>query len=195
MIAATREMEMRLGLPAVLLAAMWAVEVANLLTHNALDAFGIHPRSIVGLWGIIFAPFLHGSLAHLIANTIPFAVLGALVALRGRRTFVLVTIFVIVVGGAGVWLVGRPFTDHIGASGAIFGYLGYLLARGVFERSIQAVLFSLVALLLYGGAIWGILPGSERISWESHLFGLIGGVLAARLIGRSAPRTARGGRR
>jgi membrane associated rhomboid family serine protease len=172
----------RLGIPLVFVVTMWLVELANLVSGYALVGFGIQPRLPSGLWGIIFAPFLHGSLAHLVANTVPFLVLGWLVALRGLREFFFVTGWVMLIGGGAVWLLGRPFSVHVGASGLIFGYLGFLLARGVLERSVLSVVLSLVALLLYGGAIWGVLPVSERVSWEGHLFGLLAGVAAGRLV-------------
>ncbi len=175
-----REAKIRLAIPLVLVVVMWLVEGANIVTHDALETYGIRPRSAPGLWGIVFAPFLHANVAHLIANTLPFLVLGWLVALRGLRAFVLVTLTVMLLGGLGVWLVGRPFSVHVGASGLIFGYIGFLLARGVFERSAQAVMLGLVVLFLYGGAIWGVLPGSPRISWESHLFSFLAGIAAAR---------------
>src|SRR3954451_16987866 len=174
----------RLAIPLVLVFVMWAVELANLVTAGSLTRFGIHPRTVPGLWGILFSPLLHAGLAHLIANTVPFLVLGWLVALRGRRDYIMVTCFVTLVGGGAVWLVGRPFSNHIGASGVIFGYLGFLLARGFFERSAQAILLSIVALLLYGGIIWGVLPTTPGVSWEGHLFGLLAGVMAAKLFTR-----------
>lgn len=174
--------KVRLAIPLALVAIMWLVEMGNLLTQGALGAFGIRPRTIEGLWGILFAPFLHANLAHLIANTVPFLVLGWLVALRGPRDFFFVTGWLMVLGGGAVWLLGRPFSVHIGASGLIFGYLGFLLARGFFERSLPAMLLSLVALFLYGGAIWGVLPSGGRVSWESHLFGFLAGLAAARLL-------------
>ena len=180
-----REARVRLGLPLVVVASMWLVELANILTRGALLGLGIRPRTLEGVWGIVFAPFLHASLAHLAANTIPCLVLGWLVALRGMKEFWFVTGWVILVGGGGVWLLGRPFSLHVGASGLVFGYLGFLLARGVLERSFQAALLSLVALFLYGGAIWGLIPSTGGISWEGHLFGIIAGILAARLLSRT----------
>jgi membrane associated rhomboid family serine protease len=182
-----REAKVRVGAPLAFVAVMWLVEGANLLTHDALDAFGIHPRTVLGLWGILFAPFLHANLAHLLANTVPFLVLGWLVALRRVRDFFLVAVVVSLVGGLGVWLVGRPFADYIGASGVVFGFLGFLLARGYFERSIEAILLSFVALFLYGGIIWGVLPAGNGISWEGHLFGLLAGIAAAYLLARRTP--------
>jgi membrane associated rhomboid family serine protease len=186
-----REARSRLGLPLVLVAVLWIVEVVNLVTQGALLDLGIRPRSPEGLRGIVFAPFLHASLAHLVANTVPFLVLGWLVAVRGLREFFLVTVCVMVLGGAGVWLVGRPFSVHVGASGLIFGYLGFLLARGFWERSVTAIALSLVALFLYGGVLWGVLPASQRISWEGHLFGLIAGIVAGRCLSARSMATSR----
>jgi membrane associated rhomboid family serine protease len=154
----------------------------NLVSHGALLGYGIRPRTLAGLSGIVFSPFIHANLAHLVANTVPFLVLATMVALRGLREFFLVTGLVMVLGGGAVWLFGRPFSVHIGASGLIFGYLGFLLARGVFERSLTAIVLSLVTLFLYGGAIWGLLPLTPGVSWEGHLFGFLAGIVAGRLL-------------
>ena len=163
----------------------WLVELTNLLLfHGQLERYGIRPRDVRALWGILWAPFLHHGLAHLVANTVPFLVLGALALLRSRREFLFVTAASILVGGLGTWLFGRPDTVHIGASGLIFGYLGYLLFRGFWERSVSAIAVAVVAGLLYGGALWGVLPGQHGISWEGHLFGLAGGGGAARVTAR-----------
>ena len=178
-----REAKVRFGIPAALVAAMWVVAATDFVLPAALSSFGIRPRTPSGLLGIVFAPFLHANLAHLIANSVPFLVLGCMVALRGVQQFVLVTAWIAVAGGGAVWLLGRPFSVHVGASGIVFGYLGFLLARGLFERSFQAILLSLLTLFLYGGAIWGILPGSAYVSWESHLFGFLAGIAAGRFLG------------
>lgn len=181
----------RLGVLAALVAAMWLVELADLVIFGgALDLLGgIRPRSQAGLWGIVFAPFLHGGFAHLVANTVPLVVLGLLIMLRGLRDFVWATVIAAVLAGLGVWLFGRPQSVHIGASGLIFGYLGYLLLRGYWERSLTAILVALVAGFLYGGALWGVLPTRSGISWEGHLFGFAGGATAA-AIHRRPPSTA-----
>jgi membrane associated rhomboid family serine protease len=179
-----REAKLRLAVPLAFTGAIWLVAMANAVTNDSLAVFGIRPRTLEGLWGILFAPFLHGNLLHLVTNTIPLVVLGCLVALRGRQEFFFVTGWVMVVGGGAVWLLGRPFSIHIGASGVVFGYLGFLLARGVFERSFQASLLAVVVFIVYGGALWGVLPSSSRISWESHLFGVLAGVIAAKLLSR-----------
>jgi membrane associated rhomboid family serine protease len=161
---------------------IWLVELVDLLVfRGALDAAGIRPRDPEALWGIVLAPFLHRGLPHLVANTVPLLVLGWLVLVRRRRDFLLITALVTVVGGLGVWLFARPQTIHLGASGVVFGYLGYLLLRAWFERSLAAVLLALIAGLLYGSALWGVLPGQRGISWEGHLFGFAGGGAAARL--------------
>jgi membrane associated rhomboid family serine protease len=163
-----------------LIAVMWLLEIADLLLfQGALDADGIRPRTQAGLWGILSAPFLHGGFAHLLANSVPLLVLGWLVLLRGLRDFVWVTLVAVLLGGLGVWLFGGANTVHIGASGLVFGYLGYHLLRGYWERSLSAILIAVVAGLLYGSALWGILPTRQGVSWESHLFGFAGGAAAA----------------
>jgi membrane associated rhomboid family serine protease len=171
--------------------AAWSVELVDRVVFGgSLERFGIHPRDVGGLWGILAAPLLHVGWLHLVANTGPFLVLGWLVMLRRISDFLVVTAMAILIGGLGVWLVGAGNSIHVGASGLIFGYLGYLLARGYFERSLWAVLLGVAALLLYGGVLWGVLPGQPGISWEGHLFGFIGGAAAARVLVSSKPHTA-----
>jgi membrane associated rhomboid family serine protease len=178
--ALTGELKIRVQVLAGLVGLMWLEEVADLLIfQGALDAEGIRPRTEMGLWGILLAPFLHAGFAHLLANTVPLLVLGWLVLLRGLRDFLWVTAVAALVGGLGVWLVGGPNTVHIGASGLVFGYLGYLLLRGYRERSLSAILVAVVAGVLYGSALWGLLPVRRGVSWESHLFGFAGGAAAA----------------
>lgn len=159
---------------------LWAVEAVNLLTGHQLNTWGILPRTVSGLRGIPLSPFLHGNVSHLLVNTLPFLVLGGLVALQGRRAFLGVSVVVIVGGGIALWLFGRT-AYHIGASGLIFGYFGYLVARAWYERSPGSILIALVTLFFYGGLIWGVLPTTAYISWEGHLFGLLAGILAARI--------------
>jgi membrane associated rhomboid family serine protease len=174
---------------ALCVAAAWAVELVDQVAfRGSLERFGIHPRDVAALWGILAAPLLHAGWVHLVANTGPFVVLAWLVMLRKITDFVVVTALAILIGGLGVWLFGAPNSIHVGASGLIFGYLGYLLARGYFERSLWAMLLGIVVLVLYGGVLWSVLPGQRGISWEGHLFGFVGGVAAARLLVRSKPR-------
>ena len=161
---------------------LWAVESTNLLTGHQLNEWGILPRTLTGLRGIPLSPFLHGNVSHLLVNTLPFLVLGGLVALQGRRAFLGVSLVVIVCGGVALWLFGRG-GYHIGASGLIFGYFGYLVAHAWYDRSIGSILIALVTLFFYGGLVWGVLPTNAYISWEGHLFGLLAGILAARIQG------------
>lgn len=167
-----------------IVALLWAIEIVDwAIFRGALDVwFGIHPRRISGLWGIAFAPFLHGDFAHLIANTVPLVSLGWLVMLRKTEDWVIVSVIAALCSGLGTWLIGAPSSVHIGASGVIFGYFGFLLLRGYFERSMVAIAFSFLVVVLYGSIIWGVLPTQPGVSWEGHLCGFLGGVLAARLL-------------
>jgi membrane associated rhomboid family serine protease len=163
-----------------IVALLWLIELIDfLIFRGRLDALGIRPRSLDGLRGILFAPFLHASFAHLAANTVPFVILGWLVMLRSTGDFFVVAAVSAVTSGLGAWLLGGPRTVHVGISGVIFGFLGYLLARGIYERRLGAIVLALIALLLYGGALWGVLPLRAGVSWQGHLFGFLGGWLVA----------------
>lgn len=179
-----RQLKIRLLLLGAPLALMWAIELLNTLAGHALDAWGIVPRTETGLVGIVCAPFLHGSIAHLASNSLPFLVLGWFVMLWRVSDFIWVSLVVAVVAGLGTWLIAPSGTVHVGASGVIFGYLGFLLARGYFERSLSSILLSLGVGALYGGVLFGVLPGQAGISWQGHLFGFIGGVIAARVLAK-----------
>ena len=164
---------------------MWVSEVVDLAVGR-LDALGIEPRSVDGLTGVPLAPFLHAGFGHLVSNTVPFLVLGALIALSGLRRVVAVTVVVALVGGLGTWLLAPAGTVHIGASGVVFGYAGYLVARGVFDRRLRYLAVGIVVALVYGSSLLlGLLPRAG-ISWQGHLFGAIGGIVAARLLARRA---------
>ena len=163
---------------------IWGLELIDqVLLRHRLDRLGIVPRTQLGLRGILFAPLLHGTWNHLMANTLPFAVLGWLTLLQGVPEFTIVTAVVWVVSGLGVWLFAAPHTLHVGASGIIFGYFGFLLSRSYFEQDLRSAAVSVVVALLYGPLIWGILPSRRRgISWQGHLFGFVGGILIARYL-------------
>ena len=172
-----------LKLVALLVAAMWLLEIVDtLFLGQSLNRLGIRPRTAAGLLGIVLAPFLHGNLMHLMANTLPFAVLAMLILMRDRDEFFLVTGVVWLVSGLGVWLIGPAATVHIGVSGIIFGYLGFLLLRGFFDGKLSSILIALAVGVAYGGVLWGVLPLEAGVSWQGHLFGFIGGGIAARLI-------------
>ena len=167
------------------LAIFWLLEILDAFVfRGSLDQFGIYPRSLEGLRGIVFAPFLHADFGHLIANSVPFVVLAWLVMLQEVSDFWIVTIITMVVGGLGVWLIAPPNTVTVGASILIFGYLGFLLLRGWFQKNLASIVLSLIVLVLYGSALWGLLPGRAGVSWQGHLFGFIGGAIAAWLIAR-----------
>lgn len=164
---------------AVLVALMWAVELVNLLDGYRLDSDGIVPRSVSHLDGIAFAPFLHVSLAHILGNTVPFVILGFAIALAGARRLLLVTAIVALASGLGVWLIAPAGTDTVGASGVVFGYATYLVSRGLFNRRLAEVALGVLVAVLFGGVLVADLVPHAGVSWQAHLFGGIGGVIAA----------------
>jgi membrane associated rhomboid family serine protease len=175
-------------LVAAMAALMWIVEVVDEVGGGRLDRNGIEPRELDGLDGVVFAPFLHGGFDHLIGNTIPFLLLGLAIAVGGALRVATVTAIVAVVGGLGTWLVAPANTVHIGASGIVFGYAGYLVARGVFSRSLAQIALGVVVVAVWGTTLLQGLVPEDGISWQGHLFGAVGGVLAARLLHRRARR-------
>jgi membrane associated rhomboid family serine protease len=181
--AIASELKSHIAILGVLVGLMWFVRVADSVLPGTANVYGIIPRTSIGLRGILFSPFLHGSYQHLISNTIPFIMLGWFVMLRSVKEFFTVSAIVMLASGLGVWFFGAPGV-HIGASGVIFGYFGFLLSRAYFERSALSIALSLTVGLLYGSLIWGVLPNQLHISWEGHLFGFIGGVLAAKWLSK-----------
>jgi membrane associated rhomboid family serine protease len=162
----------------VMLAVMWVTEIVDVPLDGRLDRFGIRPRRVNGLDGVVLAPFLHGGFGHLIANTFPFLFLGGVIAAGSMARFVRVTVIVALLGGLGTWLTGPSRSTHIGASVLVFGYLTYLVSRGFFARKLSYIVGGAVVFLVYGGILWGLLP-SPGVSWQGHLFGAAGGVVAA----------------
>ena len=169
------------------LAVFWAVFVVSSLFGGSLLSLGVIPRTTTGLRGILFAPFLHGSLSHIVANSIPFVALGWMVMLRDERHFLPVTLAGMLGSGLIAWLLGAPGTVHIGASGVIFGYLGYLMLTGLYTRSFGSILLSVIVALVWGSLVFGMLPGAPGISWQAHVGGFLGGAFAARQISRRSP--------
>jgi len=167
-------------------ALLWAVEIADqVMLSGALDRFGVQPRSLAGLPGILASPFLHGGFGHLVANTVPFVLLGILVTSRKTMDFWVVAVASALVSGLGIWLTGAADSVHIGASGVVFGFLGFLMGRGVFERRVGTILLSLAVTFFFGGMLWGVLPFLQPgVSWQGHLFGWLGGLLVARALGK-----------
>jgi membrane associated rhomboid family serine protease len=165
---------------------MWAVEIVDAAGAN-LDANGIHPRDVDTLPDIAFAPFLHAGWGHLIGNTVPFLLLGGAIALSGLVRTAAVTAIGVVVGGLGTWLVGPADTNHIGASGVVFGFAAYLIARGAFSRKPLHLVAGLAVIAVYGATLLFSLVPHPGISWQGHLFGAVGGIVAARVLDRKRP--------
>ena len=172
---------------------MVLVQVVNWAMGYRLDQFGIEPRDWSGLWGVLAAPLIHGSWAHLWSNLVPLVIMGVLIMIGGLRQFLAVTVLVWLVSGLGVWLVASPGSVTVGASGVVFGWLTFLIVRGIWTRTWQHILLGLVLLVLYSSLFWtGIvrvaaqdITGVVTVSWQAHLFGAIGGLLAAFLVGRA----------
>jgi len=182
-----------------LAAVMIIIQTINWATDYRLDAWGIDPRTWQGLPGVLFAPLLHGSWGHLWSNLVPLVIMGVLIMLSGMRQFLAVTALVWLVSGLGVWLVAPANTITVGASGIVFGWLAFLIVRGIWTRTWQHIVLGLVLLAIYGSLFWsGIvkvaaadITGVVTVSWQGHLFGALGGVLAAFLVAKAdGPRRA-----
>jgi membrane associated rhomboid family serine protease len=177
-------------------ALLYVVEAIDQVSGSRLEQDGIRPLEVDGLWGILWAPLLHANWAHLVANTVPALVLGFLVSLAGMSRFVYATVIVWILGGLGTWLIGNlgapngVETNHIGASGLIFGWLTFLIVFGFFTRHAWQIVVGIVVFLVYGGILWGALPGTFGVSWQGHLCGGVAGVIAAYLLA-GPERTAR----
>jgi membrane associated rhomboid family serine protease len=166
----------------VFVALLWVVHVVNwIIGYGFNPAFGLIPRHVSGLDGVIAMPLLHGNFAHLMANTPPLIVMGVLLVATTTRALLAVNAVVIGLGGGLVWLFGSS-AIHIGASGLVFGWFGFLVVRGLVDRSPITLGAALLVGVLYGSILWGVLPGQPGVSWEAHLFGAIAGAAAAFLV-------------
>jgi membrane associated rhomboid family serine protease len=164
-----------------ILGIMWVLLFINLLFKMRLCILGIYPRRLFGLVGIVFAPFLHGSFEHLLFNSMPLFLLMNFVLLSGYQTFYIVTITIMLIAGGLTWLLGRS-AIHIGASYVVMGYFGYLLCAAYFNLTMLSVGLALIALYYFGGILLSVFPAEDKISWESHLFGLIAGIITCLLL-------------
>lgn len=170
-----------MGVLVATVALMWAIEaVDSVFLGSRLQSGGIQPRSVDGLDGIVWSPFLHLDFAHLIANTLPFLVLGGLIAIQGLGKWIKATLLIMVIGGLLTWIFASN-ANHIGASGVVLGYFGYLIGAAIFERRFALLIPAAIAVLLYGGIVVSFLPRAG-VSWEGHLFGAIAGLTAARIM-------------
>lgn len=164
-----------------ILAGLWIFNLINwFLLRSRLNLLGLYPRSLFGLVGIIFSPFLHADFNHLFFNTIPLFVLGMFILGLGPDVFIAATICIGLLSGITVWLVGRKYL-HIGASGIISGYFGFVLCLAYLHPTVISLVLALVALYYFGSILAGILPTSEKVSWESHFIGLFSGLIVAYL--------------
>lgn len=161
---------------------MWILEVVDVALDHRLDRYGIEPREVDGLDGVVAAPFLHVGFGHLIGNTIPFLAMGMVIALEGPLRLAGVTAITALVSGMGTWLIAPADTIHLGASGVVFGFATYLIARGWFNRRAVEIAIGIAVAILWGGALVAGLEPQQGISWQGHLFGALGGVVAARLL-------------
>lgn len=186
----TRRSQMRLGLTYAVgyVVLIWAVHIINVfLFGGTLTAFGIHPLDVSSLPYIFTSPILHVNFEHLMSNTVPGAIFAFLIGYSGSRVFWEVTAFVVALGGVGVWFFGGLGTNHIGASMLVYGWLGYLLVRGIFNRSASQIVLGVVLGLSYSGLVWGVLPLTPGVSWQAHLFGALGGIAAGVIITSDDP--------
>lgn len=172
-------------------ALLYLVELVDLVIPANLEHGGIVARSLGGLDGIVWAPLLHGSWSHLFSNTVPVLVLGFLAMAPGIGRWALVTGVIWLLGGLGVWLTGPDQAYTIGTSGLAFGWLAFLLVRGIFNRSFGQLVVAAVLLFLWGGMLAGLLPGDPGVSWQGHLFGALAGLFAAWSLARADRRRAR----
>ena len=172
-----------------LVAVMWVLEIVDHILGGDLDRYGIEPHDADGLPGIVTAPFLHLGFDHLIGNTVPFVLLGVLVAVGGLVRLIAATAIIAIGGGLGTWLIAPSGTEHLGASGVVFGYAADLISRGVFSRNLLHLAVGVLVIAVYGTTLLSGLAPTDGISWQGHLCGGLAGVVAARLLDRGpAPR-------
>lgn len=172
------------GIMALVVGIMWALEAIDTALGNSLDEFGIHAWTLDGLWEIFTAPWLHYGWAHLAGNSVPLFVLGMLVLIESTRVWVVSAVIITICSGLLAWVASPPGTVTLGASGIVFGWLAYLLVKGLFTHRISDIVLAVIIFLVYGSVLWGVLPGAAGVSWQAHLGGAIGGIISARWASR-----------
>ncbi|WP_245532349.1 rhomboid family intramembrane serine protease [Corynebacterium caspium] len=168
-------------------ALIWVVHIFNVLLGGYLRTLGIAPRDTSTLWHILTAPWVHNDYAHLMGNTVPGAIFCFLIGMTGKKVWWEVTAFVVLIGGVGIWFIGGVGTIHFGASILVYGWLSYLIVRGIFNRSFRQTFLGIILGFCYSGLAWGLLPLVEGMSWQGHLFGAIGGIIAGMIITSDDP--------
>jgi len=181
-----RRLKQSFILPAIALVGMWLVFALDTFLSLHLSQWGIIPRTSRGVIGIFTAPWIHGSLKHLFSNSFPLLFLAAGVRYFYRRESIAVFLVTYLATGLWVWVAARS-SSHIGASGVVYGLAFFLFFSGVFRRELQSLTLALIVAFFYGGIVWGIFPGQPGISWESHLFGAIAGIVLAWYYRKQAP--------
>jgi membrane associated rhomboid family serine protease len=166
---------------AAFVALLFVIQLVNFVSGMWFTRFGTLPRTFVGLRGILFTPLLHGSWSHLMSNAAPLGVLLCIMALTNRHALWPNTAAIWLVSGIAIWLVGRPGSLQVGASGLIYGLAAFLIAAGWLHRDAKSAVAALLVVFLYGGIVWGIFPNRPGVSWEAHLCGALAGVLVANL--------------
>jgi membrane associated rhomboid family serine protease len=167
---------------------LWIVHLLSLILKEDFSRIGLLPRNLVGLLGIITSPLIHADFSHLISNTIPLIILGWIIFAFYPKLSYLLFVFIYLLTGLLVWIFARQ-VYHIGASGIVYGFVSFLFFSGMFRRDNTSIALALVITFLYGGLVWGMIPGWKGISWESHLFGAITGLIAAYLFRKIDPPT------
>lgn len=166
--------------------ALWVVHLLSLMLNEDLSNLGLLPRNLLGLLGIVTAPLIHADFSHLISNTIPLIILGWIIFSFYPKVSYILFVFIYFFTGLFVWILARQ-VYHIGASGIVYGFVSFLFFSGIFRRDNKSIALALVITFLYGGLVWGMIPGLKGISWESHLFGAITGLIAAYLFRKIDP--------
>jgi membrane associated rhomboid family serine protease len=165
--------------PFLFVGILWVIKGIEIFFHYNFSRFGIVPRTGVGLLGILTGPLIHVNLVHLFSNSLPLLILGIIVFNFYRKIAFEIFVWVYLISGLCVWIVGHDATSHIGASGLIYGFAGFIFCSGLFRHEFKAIMLAILVAVVYGSIIWGLFPGQTGISWQAHLYGAMTGALGA----------------